>query len=415
MPTENRFDWGSFAQLLISLIGMLVGLGGAGLLALSALLSAVDGLGGASQQTTGVMTLAWAGLLVAGLCLPSAVLAVRSLMGHAPLMHKGKWLLGFASLLLLLWPLALVLARSAAGSSLAWLFLPPLLIAVVGIPVLFLTSLARGGLPAENAQRGWGVASFGLVVSPALILLLQVLVLVAGVILLGVWLATQPDLLFELQGLTQSYTLQSDPNRMLEELRPYLEQPGVLALGLLFISGLVPLIEELFKPLGVWFLAGRQLTPVKGFSAGVLSGGMFALLESLGYLSSASADGFIGFALARAGTVLLHVTTAGLVGWGLGSALGEKRYLRLAGTYLCAVALHGLWNLVGILPALVEIASPDKTLQAMATASPYVLGGLSLILFVVLMGLNRHLRTRAVKGSVELKNDDDGVILNECH
>ncbi|GAP13089.1 protease prsW family [Longilinea arvoryzae] len=398
MPSENRFNWGSFGQLLISLLGILFGLGGAGLLALLGVMPLIDGSTD-GQQITSVLTMAWGGLLVAAICLPSAVLAVRSLMGHAPWMRGGRRRLVFASLLLLLWPLALVLANATAGSSQSWLFLPPLLILVVGIPVFWLTSAVRSGLPPESAQRTWGVASFGLVIGPPLNLLIQIAVLLVGVVGFGVYLAGQPGLLGELQTLSQSFNLQSDPNRVLDQLRPYLEQPGILTLGMLFISGLVPLIEELFKPLGVWFLAGRKLTPAAGFAAGALSGGMFALLESLGYLSSASADGFITFALARTGTMLLHVTTAGLVGWGLGSALGEKRYLRLGLTYLGAVVLHSLWNTAGILPALVEIPFLTDRLQGLATASPYFLGGLSLIMVVILVVLNRRLRAPAVEGA----------------
>jgi len=394
VSSEGRFDWGSFGQLLISLLGMLAGLGGAALFAITALPILSDPAA-PRDQLNGILTLAWGGLLVAALCLPSALLAMRALMGSTPLMQTGKRSLASASLLLLAWPAVLLLARTAANSSTAWLFLPPLLIGVVGIPVLWLTTAARSGLPAESAQRRWGVATFGLVVSPVLIVLLQFAVLFVALIVFGVWLMGQPGILAELQALTQSFTLQSDPNQVLRLLQPYLEQPGVLALGLIFISGLVPLMEELLKPLGVWFLAGRRLTPAAGFSAGVLSGGMFALLESLGYLASASADGFIVFALARTGTVLLHIATAGLVGWGLGSAFSEKRYLRLALAYLGAVLLHGAWNAAGILPALAELPGLPEQVRSLAALAPYALGGLGLILAAILIVMNRRLRTPA--------------------
>jgi hypothetical protein len=372
---------------------MLIGLGGAGLLALYALISLLGGFpASGNQELRSVMTWMWGALLVAVLCLPSAVLAVRALMGRKPWTYAGKGRLVFSSLLMLLWPLVLVLARAASGSDLAWLFLPPLLIAVVGIPVLWLTGIARSGLPAENGQRSWGVASFGLVISPNLIVLLQLFVLVAAILVFSLWLVGQPALLAQLQSLGQSFTLDGDPNQAMELMQPYLEQPAVLILGLLFIAGLVPLMEELIKPLGVWFLAGRQLTPAAGFSAGVISGGMFALLESLGYLSAATAEDFILFALARAGTVLLHVTTAGLVGWGLGSALGEKRYLRLGLAYLSAVLLHGFWNAAGILPTLAEFSGFSGPLSNATLISACLLGGLSLLLAVILIVLNRRLR-----------------------
>lgn len=392
MTPEHRFDWGSFGQLLVGLAGFLFGLGGAGLLALIAMLQRSAG----GEQLKSLMALAWGGLLIAGLCLPSIVLAVRSLMGLAPVMRNGLKALIFANLLLLLWPLALVLSRATVAGSMSWLFLPPLLIAVMGIPVLWLTCAARSGLPAESLQRSWGVASFGLAISPMLILGLQLLVMVAGIIGFGVWLTGQPALLSELEMLTQAMTLQTDPNRVLELMRPYLHHPWVLAAGIFFFSGLVPLMEELLKPLGVWFLAGRRITPAAGFSAGVLSGGMFALLESLGYLSNSSPDDFILFALARTSTVMLHVATTGLVGWGLGSALGEKRYLRLALAYLGAVFLHGTWNAIGVLPTLAEVSGFAGPLQGLETISPFLLGGLALFMAVMLIVLNRRLRAPAV-------------------
>ncbi len=395
MQEGPRFDWRSAGQLAVSLAGIFLGLAAAGVLALTTLMPWLNGETPGGEQAAGMMTLAWSGLLLAGLSLPSAVLALRKLMGRAPVMRNGRRGLKLASLLLLVWPLALLLAKSAVGSSLAWLFLPPLLILVMGIPTLWLTSAARAGLPAESLQRGWGVASFGAVVGPTLIILLEASLLVLALVAAGVWLAGQPALLAELQRLAESFTLQSDPERLLELLQPYLEQPVVLAAGVVFIAVLVPLIEEAFKPLAVWLLAGRWLTPASGFSAGVLGGGMFALLESLGYLASAPAEGFVGFALARSGTLLLHVATAGLVGWGVGSALGEGRYLRLAWTYLAAVALHGVWNAVGILPALEELPGVIGSLQGVAWIYPYALGALCVLLAAILFGLNIHLRKPA--------------------
>ena len=395
MQAQPRFDWRSAGQLAVSLMGIFLGLTAAGVLALTTLMPWLDGEMPGGEQAAGTMTLAWSGLLLAGLSLPSAVLALRKLMGRAPVMRNGRQSLKIASLLLLVWPLALLLAKSAVASSLAWLFLPPLLILVMGIPTLWLTSAARAGLPVESLQRGWGTASFSAVIGPALIILLEASLLVLALVAFGVWLIGQPGLLTELQQLTETFTLQNDPTQLMELLQPHLEQPGVLAAGVAFIAVLVPLIEEAFKPLAAWLLAGRWLTPASGFSAGVLGGGMFALLESLGYLASAPAEGFVGFALARSGTLLLHVATAGLVGWGVGSALGEGRYLRLAWTYLAAVALHGVWNAVGILPALEELPGVIGSLQGVAWIYPYALGALCVLLAAILFGLNIHLRKPA--------------------
>ncbi len=47
---------------------------------------------------------------------------------------------------------------------------------------------------------------------------------------------------------------------------------GVLAV----ISGIVPLIEEILKPIALWSLVGKDLTDQEGFVAGLLSGAGFA-------------------------------------------------------------------------------------------------------------------------------------------
>ena len=111
--------------------------------------------------------------------------------------------------------------------------------------------------------------------------------------------------------------------------------PAVVASVFVYIAVLVPLIEEILKPIGVWLLAGRKLTPVDGFMAGVLSGAGYALFENL-FLSS-SGEQWMSVVLARVGTGAVHMFTTSLVGWGLASAWGQGRYLRLALSFALAV------------------------------------------------------------------------------
>jgi hypothetical protein len=44
-----------------------------------------------------------------------------------------------------------------------------------------------------------------------------------------------------------------------------------------------------------------------------------------------------------------------MVGWGLASAWSDRKYGRLAGSFIAAVALHGVWNGLNILTALAEL------------------------------------------------------------
>jgi len=83
---------------------------------------------------------------------------------------------------------------------------------------------------------------------------------------------------------------------------------------------LIPLLEELLKPLAIWILVWRKLTPVEGFVAGLICGSAFGLIESIGNLASISGSDWIIVVLGRTGTGLLHTVATGLVGWGLASA-----------------------------------------------------------------------------------------------
>ena len=82
-------------------------------------------------------------------------------------------------------------------------------------------------------------------------------------------------------------------------------QPNLLwkVVGLLSATGAAPSSVR-------WFLVAQ------GFVAGMLSGACFALYENLTALSAAGSGNGTTILLARVGTGLLHIVTAGMVGWG---------------------------------------------------------------------------------------------------
>jgi hypothetical protein len=160
------------------------------------------------------------------------------------------------------------------------------------------------------------------------------------------------------------------------------------------------MIEEILKPLGVWFLAGQKLTPTQGFVFGILSGAGFGLFENLGNTSSGGAAWAI-LASTRISTLLLHCFTAGLVGWALASAWSQRRYLRLGISYILAVLVHGLWNGMAVLSAAasvqdltnVTIPTSLKQLGSISDVGIVVLGALILVLYV---GFNAVLHRSAI-------------------
>ena len=208
-------------------------------------------------------------------------------------------------------------------------------------------------------------------------------------------IASQPDLVAELQDLAAQLTaLESDPEAVLDALAPFLARPGVIFAILLFGAGVVPLIEEALKPVGVWLLAGKDLSPASGFAAGVLSGAGYALFESLS-LTSAS-EAWAPVVVARVGTALIHIFTTGITGWALALAWRKKQYLLLGGVYLFAVLIHGLWNGFTLATTLNQFNSADLGwLTVAGQLGPFVMVALALACFGGLIAANHALRRQA--------------------
>ena len=297
-----------------------------------------------------------------------------------------------------LWALVLLLGSRAANSTLlGGLIVPILDLLAVGLPILFLVLLGSRGLSAGSPQRTWGIFNTGMLAGPLVSLIAELLVFVVLIIVVVIVIARDPALMETLNRLSQRLiNSQADPETVMRILRPYLSSPGVIFSGLALVGGVFPLIEELAKPLGLWFLVSRGLTPAQGFVGGMLSGAGFALMESLGTTSNSAGSDWAVVALARGGTDLLHILCSGLVGWGLVSAWNQRRFLLLGLAYLGAVAIHGLWNtlsvLLGIIPLVNQPFSELPQGPGGNGLTLAALGGLALILLVILVIFNRRLR-----------------------
>ncbi len=389
----------TIAQLTISGLGLVFSLLGAAGLGLLGLVD-LAGTPGNALNVTALFSTAWICLLAAVLSVPSLATSIQRLGGRAPTLPLVN---GFrlASGMILLWPLVLFVGSIISRQSrLAWLFLPPLQLLAVGLPVWWLIEISRRRLPLRSLKRGWGLINFSIFITTPALMIVEILVIVALVVVFAIWASTQPALVAELQRLAQgiSNSGRSNPYAIMQLLDPYLRNPLVIFGGLAIVAGLIPLIEELLKPLAVWFLVGSQLTPAEGFVAGALCGGAFALLESLFYLSSPAGAGWALLAAGRAGTELLHITNTALVGWALASAWQNGSYLRLGLTYLLAAFLHGLWNVLSVLPGLAAVLrnppASVRPLLGLARIEPAAIVVMVFLLLALLWGGNRILQNR---------------------
>jgi hypothetical protein len=234
-------------------------------------------------------------------------------------------------------------------------------------------------------------------------------------ILAAFYIASQPELLEKLMSLAE--TLQEappSPEDLVQDFGSYLVRPAVIFAALVFGAVIVPLIEELFKPIGVWLLARRKLRPAAGFAAGALSGAGYALFESLALTSGGQE--WPALMVARIGTAAVHILTTAITGWALVQAWRYRRYLLLGLAYLTSVAIHGLWNGLTIYSAFASLAQmqglpadlPVPAGLAMAAPVGLLLIGIACLGALILINrkLAATLEPAAVQAGLSASSED---------
>jgi hypothetical protein len=397
-PAQNRPQSNSLtiAQFIVSVLGLLGSLAAAVIFLILGL-TALFGQNAAVSTPASLFSLGWIGGLIAALALLSSIFSLQRWRGfHVPLPRIN----GFraATIAILFWPLVLLLGNWASTQDrFSWLLLPPLLLFAVGLPIWWLIEFARRKLNSGSLQRGWGIITFSLLITNPLVIFIELVVFLLLLMLLVLWVLNQPVLLSELEALSQKIlSYRNDPEAILPLITPYLQKPLFIFSILSILSGLIPAIEELFKPLALWLLVRHRLTPAEGFTAGALCGGSFALLESLLSLAGPVQQSWAILAIGRAGTGLLHITTTALLGWAMAQAWQKRSYRKLGLTYLASVALHGLWNALSVLMSMGILvdSTPGRSmlLAGLVRSAPVALVFLTLFLFSLLWAFNRRLR-----------------------
>lgn len=350
---------------------------------------------GSSNQNLTMFMTAVVSICSGFLVLPSAIFSLLRILGKpAPSISIPSWL-GNPYGWLFLFLAVIWLGSLVAVTDYAWLFLPGLHVLGIGLPVMWILFLAVRNLPLGSYQRRWGVFASGLTLGPGLILILEAIALIFLLIILGVWLSGQPELVEQLGSLSEWATT---PDLTIEDLlelfAPIALTPWALIITLLFAAVIVPLIEEFFKPIGVWLLFGRKLTPSAGFAAGAISGAGYALFESL--VLTMGGEAWVAVVMARVGTAAVHIFTSAVTGWALVQAWQTRRILRLLAAYTFGVVFHGLWNALAILSLFASLRiysdQADDWLSILEPAvyAPYVVGFLALVSLIVLISLNRY-------------------------
>lgn len=388
-----------FVGTLLAMLGLFALAGVAAAFGLLAVLR-TNVITSAMLEPQVVAMLIYAGGLTACalLLVPSAYYSLRRMSGR-PIMQQPHLPRFFRpSILILFLPVVLLLGYWVSSrQQISWFILPFLHVLAIGLPILFILYLAGRGLPAGSPQRLWGVLGSGLTLGPALIMTLETIALIVFVIIGFVFLFSQPDLIEQVNSLAQAVQQGSMTEQdLLRALLPWAAKPGLLLAVILFASVIVPLIEEAFKPIGVWLLAGAKLSPAAGFYAGALCGAGFAFFESLA-LGGSSSEWTLAV-VSRIGAGVIHIFNSALMGWALVLAWRKRRYLNLALTYLVVVAVHGAWNGLAILSAFeallseagLELASNAAT--QLGLAAPYILVMIGLVMSGLMIWMNARMR-----------------------
>lgn len=295
-----------------------------------------------------------------------------------------------------------------ADPYLSWFILPLATLLVILPPIFLFIGIGANGIEIGPRWRIWGTLGLGLTVGPTLMIILELLVLILALVFIGVLLSFQPGKLQEAQSFFEMLNRQTNEDIALTMLAPYLSDLRVIAAIFGYIALIVPLIEEMLKPLAIWLFARSIAKPSQGFVLGMLSGGAFAIMESL----NASADSSQSWPVvvsARAGTSLLHIALTGLMGYAIVGAFKEKRIGRLFATYFTVVAIHGIWNACAIAAGLSSNGDALGKTEWLTTALPASIGGLGVLgvgILVIVIASNRKIRSEMIPAPVSLPVED---------
>ena len=313
-------DWRSILLGVASLAGALSAFALAGLMLLYALFGLIHPVPNLdSSMTLQAVVLASAILLTGAMSLPAAYYSLQRLRGAEIPEAAPKLLKAWQGLLLLLlWAGAALLAQLMVNNDVLRWFTPPLYLLAIATPVYLLVRLATGGLNAGSRQRLWGIPVASIALGTTSAIIAEAALMVIGLAAGAIYLGFHPEQLSVLRQIADRLANASNVESALNLVEPWLNNPLVVVLALLFFSVLTPVIEETAKSIATWAVFDHLGSPAQGFVIGALSGAGFGLVESL--LASATPDAsWAATLLVRGGSTMMHIMTASLTGWGIAS------------------------------------------------------------------------------------------------
>jgi len=344
---SKKTDLPSVLLLLLSALGILIGLLIAALTLISAYVFPTASLSAAEEMS--VLSTSILSISISILNVPTLITSIKKLQRKSaiqslhPLFQKANYVI-------ILWLLMIAVGYFISHEGRGTLLLAPLTVAAVIIPVWWLIEFSRRGLPRSTKLREWGTLTIGLTVVPIIIILFELILIVIAVVVVMIGLGFQPGLTNQLFSFLENINLYQGGIEEVEQiLYEMMKQPLIRAAIFLIIGLIAPLIEEIFKPMSTWFLLNRPLKEYEGFSLGLISGGAFAILESAGMVIQVDIQDWLIAVTLRAATGVLHIGLSGLVGYGLARSWHQNRIGRGILYVFSAAILHGAWNSLALL------------------------------------------------------------------
>jgi hypothetical protein len=408
VPVQRKLDHASVWQLVLGAVSLALStLFAVGLVILFAVSKSTP-----AQKSVSLSQISYfywiLGLLLL-FSIGSLISAILSLSGHASTeIIVGKRQALIMLFAMLIWGGLLYVGQNITAWKLPSWLISPLDVLVVAIPILLILTLGLYQLTAGSRQRSWALTNVTSFVSTQIMILLEFIVIIVAIVIAFGWLSKQVDLTPYLSIFNGKSSIdQSELQSLVNKLSPFVKNSDIYAAVALIFCVFVPLIEELFKPLGVWFLAGKKLTPAQGFAAGLICGATFGLIESISMINMADSGAWLSIAVARVGTGLLHTLSAGLSGWALATTWQDNHYIRVALTYCGVVLLHGLWNFFAVLMGLSSMPIPIRSnlLTVLMNNSTWVLLGITLCMLLLLLWMNLNLRKKLTPPELPVFSD----------
>lgn len=329
----------------------------------------------------------------------SAWHAWHASQGHpsAPFQPRTPWFL------FLLFLVASVLGQAVLSYSVVpTLLFPPLHVAASVLPPLFILAVVGRALRGVTTWRHIVLqVSSGIFLAAPLAMFLEIVAIALIATAASTGLALQAggqELLVAASSYLQDPALLQNPGIFVQSLLT----PTIIAAVVVLVTGLIPLVEEVVKTIGVGLMANRRPTLPQAVLWGLAAGAGFSIAEGL-LNSTGGLGAWLATIVLRLGTTLLHCFTGALVGVAWYQLFTQQRWARGLGLYLASVATHGLWNglaaIMAVLSLTVTGSGTDRNSQlAMALGTLTTLGLLGVLALGMvggLAGLTAHARRQA--------------------